>query len=196
MNTTTASAHDAFSPLRLQSRPLVWQVAAIVLGTLFLALSSYVEVPMVPVPMTMQTFAVTLVGALYGWRLGGLTIVAWLLEGALGLPVLAGGASGAAHFLGATGGYLFAFPVCGALVGWLAERGWNGNRVVLAFLAMLAGNLLCLVLGGAWLAVIIGFDSAVTHGVAPFIVGGVLKSALGAAVLKALSPRTSKAPAA
>lgn len=196
MNTTAASAHDTFSPLRLQSRPLAWQLAAIVLGTLFLALSSYVEVPMVPVPMTMQTFAVTLVGALYGWRLGGLTIVAWLVEGALGLPVLAGGASGAAHFLGATGGYLFAFPVCGALVGWLAERGWNGKRVVLAFMAMLAGNLLCLALGGAWLAVMIGVEAAFIHGVAPFIVGGILKSVLGAAVLKASLSLPSKAPAA
>jgi biotin transport system substrate-specific component len=196
MNTSAAVVHDTFSPLRLQSRPLAWQLAAIALGTLFLALSSYVEVPMVPVPMTMQTFAVTLVGALYGWRLGGLTIVAWLVEGALGLPVLAGGASGAAHFLGATGGYLFAFPVCGALVGWLAERGWNGKRVVLAFLAMLAGNLLCLALGGAWLAVTIGAEAAFIHGVAPFIVGAILKSVLGAAVLKASLSLPGKVPAA
>ena len=90
----------AFSPLDLQSRSRLWQVAAIVLGTLFLALSSYVEVPMVPVPMTMQTFAVTMVGALYGWRLGALTIIAWLAEAVVGLPVLAGGASGIQHFMG------------------------------------------------------------------------------------------------
>jgi biotin transport system substrate-specific component len=186
MNTTAASSFDAYSPLRLQSRPLTWKIAAIVLGTVFLALSSYVEVPMVPVPMTMQTFAVTLIGALYGWRLGGITIVAWLIEGALGLPVLAGGAAGAAHFLGATGGYLFAFPVCGALVGWLAERGWNGKRPLLAFLAMLAGNVLCLALGGAWLATSIGAEQAITFGVTPFLVGAALKSALGAAVLLAL----------
>ncbi|RUU54671.1 biotin transporter BioY [Mesorhizobium sp. M7A.T.Ca.TU.009.01.1.1] len=176
----------SFSPLRLQDRSLAWQVGAVVLGTLFLTLASYIEVPMVPVPVNMQTFVVTLIGALYGWRLGALTIVAWLVEGAVGFPVLSGGAAGAAHFVGPTGGYLFAFPLVGALVGWLAERGWNGKRVMLAFVAMLLGNLAGLVLGTAWLAVMIGAEQAVTFGFLPFIVGGLLKSALGAATLMAL----------
>jgi biotin transport system substrate-specific component len=182
MNSTTAT-RSSFSPLQLADRSLTWQVAAVVLGTLFLALSSYVEVPMVPVPMTMQTFAVAMVGALYGWRLGGITIVTWLLEGALGLPVLSGGAGGAIHFAGPTAGYLFAFPVAGAIVGWLAERGWNGKKPVLAFVAALAGNLACLLLGGAWLAAMIGVEQALIHGVAPFLVGAALKSVLGAAIL-------------
>lgn len=186
------NASLSYSPLRLDERSLMLRLAAVVLGTLFLAASSYVEVPMVPVPMTMQTFAVAMVGALYGWRLGGLTIVAWLIEGALGLPVLAGGASGIAHFAGPTAGYLFAFPVAGAVVGWLAERGWNGNRPLLAFLAALAGNLACLVLGAAWLTTLIGFEAALTNGVAPFLVGAVLKSVLGAAAL-ALLHRRAKA---
>ncbi|MBZ9869697.1 biotin transporter BioY [Mesorhizobium sp. BR1-1-9] len=181
-----SSAKPSFSPLRLQERSLGWQVGAVVLGTFFLALSSYIEVPMVPVPVTMQTFAVTLVGALYGWRLGAITIAAWLVEGAVGFPVLAGGAAGVQHFIGPTGGYLFAFPVVGALVGWLAERGWNGGRGVLAFVAMLLGNLLCLALGTAWLAVIIGAEKAVAFGFLPFVLGGLLKSALGAATLMAL----------
>ncbi|MBM2713215.1 biotin transporter BioY [Mesorhizobium caraganae] len=180
-------AKPSFSPLRLQTRSLGWQVGAVVLGTLFLALSSYIEVPMVPVPVTMQTFAVTLIGALYGWRLGAITIAAWLVEGAVGLPVLAGGAAGASHFVGPTGGYLFAFPLVGALVGWLAERGWNGSRVLLAFAAMVLGNLACLVLGTAWLAVMIGLEQAITFGFLPFLVGGLLKSALGAATLKLFS---------
>ncbi|RUM96291.1 biotin transporter BioY [Pseudaminobacter arsenicus] len=184
---TSSTIEPVFSPLDLRGRPLTWQVGAVVLGTLFLALSSYIQVPMVPVPITMQTFAVTMVGALYGWRLGGITITAWLIEGALGMPVLAGGAAGAHHFAGPTGGYLFAFPVAGALMGWLAERGWNGNRVVLAFLGMLMSNALCLALGAAWLAAMIGAEQAIVHGVMPFIVGGVLKSALGAAVLRLLS---------
>ncbi|MER9434719.1 biotin transporter BioY [Mesorhizobium sp. M0618] len=176
----------SFSPLRIQDRSLAWQVGAVVLGTLFLALASYIEVPMVPVPVNMQTFAVTLIGALYGWRLGALTIVAWLVEGAIGLPVLSGGVGGASYFVGPTGGYLFAFPLVGALVGWLAERGWNGKRVMLAFVAMLLGNLACLVLGTAWLAIMIGAEQAVAFGFLPFIVGGLLKSALGAATLMAL----------
>jgi biotin transport system substrate-specific component len=181
-----ASGKPSFSPLRLQDRSLAWQIGAVVLGTLFLALASYIEVPMVPVPVNMQTFAVTLIGALYGWRLGAVTIIAWLVEGAIGLPVLSGGVGGASYFVGPTGGYLFAFPLVGALVGWLAERGWNGNKVVLAFAAMLLGNLACLVLGTAWLAVMIGAQQAVTFGFLPFIVGGLLKSALGAATLTAL----------
>ncbi|SDA59473.1 biotin transporter BioY [Mesorhizobium qingshengii] len=186
-NIAFTSRKASFSPLRLQDRALGWQVGAVVIGTLFLALSSYIEVPMVPVPVTMQTFAVTLIGALYGWRLGAVTIAAWLVEGAVGFPVLAGGAAGVAHFVGPTGGYLFAFPITGALVGWLAERGWNGNRVVFAFAAMLLGNLACLVLGTAWLAVMIGAEKAITFGFLPFIVGGLLKSALGAATLKLFS---------
>lgn len=182
-----SSTKPSFSPLRLQTRSLGWQVGAVVLGTLFLALSSYIEVPMVPVPVTMQTFAVTLIGALYGWRLGAITIAAWLVEGAVGFPVLAGGAAGASHFVGPTGGYLFAFPLVGALVGWLAERGWNGSQVLLAFAAMVLGNLACLVLGTAWLAVMIGLEQAITFGFLPFLVGGLLKSALGAATLKLFS---------
>ncbi|TPN74947.1 biotin transporter BioY [Mesorhizobium sp. CU2] len=195
-----SSSNPSFSPLRLQNRSLAWKVGAVVLGSLFLALSSYIEVPMVPVPVTMQTFAVTLIGALYGWRFGALTIAAWLVEGAIGFPVLAGGAAGIQNFVGPTGGYLFAFPVVGAVVGWLAERGWNSNRVMLAFLAMLIGNLLCLVLGAAWLAAMIGVEKAITFGVTPFIVGGLLKSALGAATLKLFSTykaqrRTPSSPA-
>ncbi|MEI9417277.1 biotin transporter BioY [Mesorhizobium sp. Cs1321R2N1] len=185
-NLAFSPARPSFSPLRPQQRSLGWQAGAVVLGTLFLALSSYIEVPMVPVPVTMQTFAVTLIGALYGWRLGAVTIAAWLVEGAVGFPVLAGGAAGIQHFVGPTGGYLFVFPIIGALVGWLAERGWNGNRVLLAFAAMLLGNVACLALGTAWLAVMIGAEKAITFGFVPFIVGGLLKSALGAATLTAL----------
>jgi biotin transport system substrate-specific component len=184
----------AILSIGLRGRPLLWRVGAIVLGSLFLALSSYVQVPMIPVPVTMQTLAVTLVGALYGWRLGGITIVAWLAEGAAGLPVLAGGASGVHHFLGPTGGYLFAFPVAGALMGWLSERGWNGNRVGLAFLGMLLGNAVCLLLGAAWLALLIGPERAIVLGVVPFLVGAVVKSALGAAMLKLLASGRMRTP--
>jgi biotin transport system substrate-specific component len=186
MPSALSNLRPAVLPLDPHSRPLVWRVGAVVLGTVFLALSSYVQVPMIPVPVTMQTFAVALVGAVYGWRLGGITIIAWLVEGAAGLPVLAGGASGVQHFLGPTGGYLLAFPVAGALMGWLAERGWNGHRVVLAFLGMLLSNAVCLLLGAAWLAVLIGPERAIMVGVVPFLVGALLKSALGAATLKLL----------
>ncbi|MFC3230660.1 biotin transporter BioY [Marinibaculum pumilum] len=167
----------------LSGRAPAVQLGAVLAGTLVLTLSSYLVVPMVPVPVTMQTLAVTLVGALYGWRLGAITVLAWLAQAAIGLPVLAGGAGGLAHFAGPTGGYLAGFVLAAALTGWLAERGWSGRRPVLAFAAMLAGNALCLVTGAAWLAVLIGPEKAVTLGVLPFLLGGLLKSALGAALL-------------
>lgn len=190
---TAAALKPAHSPIDLQGRSLAWKVGAVVLGTLFLALASYVEVPMLPVPVNMQTFAVALIGALYGWRLGAVTVVAWLGQAALGMPVLSGGAAGAHHFVGPTAGYLFAFPLAAALSGWLAERGWNGNRVVLAFVGMLMSNAVCLALGAAWLAAMIGLEPAIVHGVTPFLVGAVLKSALGAAILKLLARGTMRA---
>ena len=176
-----AAGPSGFDPLRLNARSLPLRVTFVIAGTLVLALASRISVPMVPVPITMQTFAVTMIGVLYGWRLGAITIIAWLAEAVVGLPVLAGGASGILHFAGPTGGYLVSFPIIGALVGWLAERGWNGNRVFLAFAAMLIGNALCLVIGATWLATLIGWEQAIVHGVLPFVLGGVLKSALGAA---------------
>ena len=182
-----------FSPLRLESRSLAWQAGAVIVGSLLLALSSQIKVPMYPVPMTMQTFAVTLVGALYGWRLGGLTILVWLAQGALGLPVFAGGSGGFVRFFGPTAGYLLAFPIAGALTGWLVERGWNGSKLLLACAAMLIGNALCLVLGAAWLAAMVGLPKAIAVGVAPFLLGAALKSVLGAGVLKLIDSGTRKA---
>ncbi|MEG9884022.1 MAG: biotin transporter BioY [Hyphomicrobiales bacterium] len=178
---------NVLSPAYLQKRSLAWQATAVVVGSLFLTISSYIEVPMVPVPINMQTFAVSLVGALYGWRVGAVTIVAWLLEGAAGLPVLSGGAGGYIHFIGPTAGYLFAFPIMGVIIGALCERGWNGDRVFLAFIAMMIGGTVCLALGAVWLALTIGFEKAIAYGVAPFLVGDVLKAALGAATLKGLA---------
>lgn len=186
-NTPAQAAIRPFSPLNPQSRSLTWQVAAVGLGTMLLTASSYVTVPMYPVPVTMQTFAILLVGALYGWRLGTLTIIAWLTQAAVGLPVLAGGAAGLAHFAGPTAGYIFSWPLMTALVGGLAERGWNGDRPLLAFLAMLAAGALCLGMGAIWLTGFIGLDKAIALGVTPFLLGDALKAALGAATLKLLA---------
>ena len=180
------------SPLGLQARPVHIKAAAVLLGTLVLAIASQISVPMLPVPMTMQTLAVILIGALYGWRLGALTILAWLGEAATGLPVLANGSGGLAPFMGPTAGYLASFPLVAALVGWLAERGWNGNRPAFAFAAMLLGHALCLLFGGLWLATLIGAEKAMLVGVVPFLLGSLVKSGLGVAILMALV-RTNKA---
>jgi len=174
--------------LRLQNGSLALKALAVLTGTALLTLSSYIQVPMFPVPMTMQTLAVTVIGALYGWRLGALTVLAWLGTALAGAPVLAGDhLTGPAAFISPTAGYLAAFPLAAAITGYLAERGWNGHRPALAFVAMLAGNSLCLVLGAAWLSVLVGPAKAVAAGVLPFVLGGLVKSALGAAFLKALS---------
>ncbi|TWB55441.1 biotin transport system substrate-specific component [Rhizobium sp. ERR 922] len=187
--------HDevAFDPLRLGQRSLVVKTVFVLAGTLILALASQISVPMIPVPITMQTFAITMIGALYGWRLGAVTVLAWLGEAAIGFPVLAGGAGGIAPFMGPTAGYLASFPIIAALVGWLAERGWSGNRVVRSFLAHLSANILCLAIGGIWLAALIGAEKGWLLGVAPFILGAVLKSALAAAVLKTIQVYSGKA---
>jgi len=188
MNSTASSLSPA-SPLLLEQRSLPWQIMAVITGSLLLALSSYIEVPMIPVPMTMQTYVVVLIGALYGWRLGAITVLTWLGQAAVGLPVLSGGSGGALAFIGPTAGYLFSFPIVAALVGWLAQRGWNGQHIALAFSAALVGHGLCLMLGAAWLTTLISTKAAMAAGVTPFILGAILKSALAAATLKLLSRR-------
>ena len=177
---------QAFDPLGVQGAGRLLQLAWLVGGVIVLAVSSRIAIPMVPVPITLQTLAVTLIGALYGWRLGGLTVAAWLLAAALGLPLLSDGAGGLEPFAGATAGYLFAFPLAAVLVGVLTARGWDGGRPLRAFAAMLAGNALCLTLGAAWLAAQIGPAVALEAGVIPFLPGAVIKSAVAAGVLVAL----------
>ena len=139
---------------------------------------------------------VLMVGALYGWRLGGITVLAWLLEAALGMPVLAGGKGGIAPFIGPTAGYLFAFPVGAMLMGWLAARGWNGTHPLRAFWAMLLCTTLIVLLGGAWLSALIGPAKGWQLGVLPFLIGDVLKSAMGAATLALWHTARSRLPRA
>jgi biotin transport system substrate-specific component len=174
------------NPLYVRAdRSIAFKVLAVVLATVLLSVSSKIQVPMIPVPMTLQTLAVTLVGALYGWRLGGVAVLAWLTEGALGMPVFAGATAGVPYLFGPTGGYLFSFPLVAMVVGFLCERGWGGKQVFLAFGAMLIGNALCLAVGAGWLAFFTGAERAVALGVTPFLLGGLSKSVLGAALLKA-----------
>ncbi|RVT92289.1 biotin transporter BioY [Rhodovarius crocodyli] len=167
------------------SRTLLRQTAMVLGGTLLLSLSSRVELPMVPVPMTMQTLAVTMIGALYGWRLAAVTVLAWLAQGAVGLPVFAGGVGGIAKLIGPTAGYLWGFVPAAMATGWLVRRAAPGHALLRGFLAMLAGNALCLIPGWAWLATMAGAERAFMLGVAPFLLGAAVKSGLGAALLGA-----------
>ncbi len=169
--------------------PLDWtRSALLVLGfSLLTAAAAQVVVPLpfTPVPLTGQTFAVLLTGALLGPRLGALAMLAYLLEGAAGLPFFRGGAGGVGHFSGATAGYLLAFPAAAYVTGSLAERGWD-RRFVTAAAAMALGSLVILACGWAWLALMFkGGAEAFRLGVAPFLPGDVLKVALAAAALPA-----------
>jgi biotin transport system substrate-specific component len=151
-------------------------------GSLLVAASAQLTVPLWPVPMTMQTFAVVLVGAAFGWRLGGATMALYLAEGAAGLPVFAGGAGSAAQLVGPTAGYLFAFVAAAAVVGWFVEKGW-GKSIFLTALAMCLGTVVIFAGGIAWLSTFTGFERAIEVGMLPFLPGAVLKIALAVAVL-------------
>jgi biotin transport system substrate-specific component len=93
-----------------------------VIGSILLTISAKIQVPFWPVPMTIQTFVVLVLGVAYGWRLAGATVLLYLAQGALGLPVFAAG-GGLAYMAGPTGGYLVGFLLAALVVGWLAERG-------------------------------------------------------------------------
>ena len=166
--------------------PLDWtRSALVVVGfSLLTALAAQIVVPLpfTPVPLTGQTFAVLLTGALLGPRLGALAMLAYLAEGAAGLPFFRGGAGGVGHFSGATAGYLVAFPTAAYVTGYLAERGWD-RRFLTAAAAMALGSVVILAGGWAWLALALGGAQAFRLGVAPFLPGDVVKIALAAAVL-------------
>jgi biotin transport system substrate-specific component len=137
---------------------------------------------MVPVPVTMQTFGFLVLGAMCGWRVAFSASIVYLAEGALGLPVFAGGAAGAHHLLGPTGGYLISFPLAAAFIGYLAEKGWTVG-LLRSFGVMVLGHGFILTIGTAYLATKIGMDLALAVGFAPFIVGSILKSALASSII-------------
>lgn len=191
MSSRAALPASALVPLRLQGASPAAKAALIAAGTLLLAASSWIEIPMIPVPMTMQTFAVLLVGTLCGGRLGAVTVIAWLAEAAIGLPVLSGGAAGPQHFVGPTAGYLFAFPIAAGLAGWLAERGWTRD-ILRSTATLLVGHALILALGVAWLMVLFNIEIAIASGLTPFLFGTLLKTGLGVAALAAIRQRAGR----
>jgi biotin transporter BioY len=159
--------------------------AGLVLGfSLLLALSAQVRIPLpfTPVPITAQTFVVLLAGALLGPRLGVVTMLAYLLEGAAGLPVFQGGNSGIAYMLGPTGGYLLGFIASAAITGWFAERGLD-RRFATAILAMFLAEIALYTCGLARLSSFVPADRLLQMGLLPFIPGDIIKILTAAAVL-------------
>ena len=157
-------------------------------GSAVLTLSARLSVPFWPVPMTLQSLAVLLIGAGFGLRLGAATVALYLVEGAIGLPVFAGTPMhglGLAYMMGPTGGYLIGFLVAAALVGFFAERG--ADRSVPKLLgAMALGHVVLFAFGYAWLAHLLGKDIAFTAGVEPFILGTAVKTLLAGLVVPAV----------
>ena len=160
------------------------QIFLAVVGTLLLTLSAKTKVVLGPVDLSLQTLVVLLIAAGFGMRLGVATLLLYMAQGAIGLPVFQSTPEkgiGIAYMLGSTGGYLAGFVVMAAIVGWAADRGFDRNPLKL-FGVMLAANAIMLAMGFAWLAVLIGAEKAWAFGVAPFIVPDLIKVALAAAV--------------
>jgi biotin transport system substrate-specific component len=181
---------DFLVPIRVGERisSRARHVALILAGALLIYLSALVVIPIPgnPVPITGQTFGVLLVGGALGFRRGLAAVLLYVLLGVVGLPFFAEGKGGFTIILGASGGYLVGFILAGAVVGRLAELGWD-RHLAGAIGAMAIGNALIYVIGVPWLAVVAHFDAttAVQKGLVPFIVGDVLKLVLAAVVFPA-----------
>ncbi len=186
-----------WAPARLS--PLARGTVLAIAGSLFVALCAQITVPFWPVPMTGQTFAVLSVGLVCGWRIGGAALLLYLLEGVVGLPFFAGGEAGWAAIAGPSGGYIVGFVLAAALVGWLAERGWDRSfwRTVLA---LLLGNVVLYVPGLVWLVqfyvgpgqayiadagATTAWGAAINAGLLPFLLGDGLKLLLAATLIPA-----------
>lgn len=176
-------------PARGQSSvvALARTAALMLAGTLALWASAKINVPFYPVPMTMQTLVVLMIGAAYGARLGAATVVLYLVEGAMGLPVFAGTPErgiGLAYMAGPTGGFLLGFAVAAYVTGWLAERGWDRSIIKLLG-AMALGHAVIFLFGLAWLSTFVGPAMAWSYGMAPFYAATLFKTVLGALSLPA-----------
>jgi biotin transport system substrate-specific component len=156
-------------------------IVIVILGAGLLTLSAKVKVPMWPVPMTMQPFVVLGLGLVLGSRLAVATVLLYLAEGAMGLPVFTDTPEkgiGLAYMMGPTGGYLVGFPLAAAVTGWLADRGWD-RKAGTAFLAALGGLALIYIPGILWLGTVIGWSKPVLAlGFWPFVLGDLIKAAV------------------
>ena len=181
---TTYAKTDTLIGAALSPMDMTRTVSIVIAFSLFNALAAQIAIPIGPVPITMQTFAVTLTGALLGSRLGAAALIAYLVEGATGLPFFAGGVGGLGVLLGPTGGYLVSFPAAAYITGAFSEHGWD-RRFLTAVAAMAIGSLVILLSGWSWLVVALRTNpmAAFNLGVAPFLIGDVVKIVLAAAVL-------------
>lgn len=172
------------------------QAALVVLGITLLAIAAKISIPMIPVPITMGTFAVLTIGAAYGPRLGLATIIGYMIIGAAGFDVFAGSsaeANGLTYMMGGTGGYLVGYVLATLALGFAARQGWDRSMGKMA-LAMLIGNVVLYVPGLLWLGTLYGWDNPIlAWGLTPFLVGDAIKLALAALLLPAVWKLVGKA---
>lgn len=179
------NASDALFPsLRTNTKinETLWFILLAVAGSLLIALSAKIKVPMWPVDMSLQTLAIFTIAAVFGLKLGLATILLYLAEGAFGLPVFQGTPErgiGLAYMVGPTAGYLVGFVLMTAITGWAADRGWWRNPLKIGA-AMLVGEIILLALGAAWLMYLFGVQQGIEYGIGPFIVPDILKLSLAA----------------
>ncbi|MBF9032381.1 biotin transporter BioY [Rhodobacterales bacterium HKCCE3408] len=163
---------------------LMRNVVLVLAGTALIALAAQVTVRLLPVPMTLQTLAILVVGFGYGARLGTATLIAYLAEGAMGLPVFAGGGASLAYMTGPTGGFLLGFVGMAAIAGYAADRGVTRSLIATVAVALLASAFIYIP-GLAWPAIATGTEwSSLWSGwMAPFLLGDALKAAVAALVV-------------
>jgi biotin transport system substrate-specific component len=177
---------------RVVTRSWASDIALVIAGTALVAVLAQVAIPLWPVPITGQTLAVLLVGAGLGAARGAASLTLYALLGAVGLPIYSEASSGWSVLLGPTGGYIIGFIASAAIVGWAAERAWDRGwyKPIITFIG---GSLVVFAIGLPWLAVSLGqlgfpndLQSVLVAGFYPFIIGGVIKAAIAAALLPAL----------
>ena len=154
-----------------------------ILGSILLAISSKIQIPLTPVPVTLQTLVVLVMAMFLGWRAAGAASFLYLAEGAIGLPVFAQG-GGLPYLVGPTGGYLLGFLISSLVLGHLSERGWD-RSIILTFFAMTLGTMIIYFIGVSWLAIIKDLNTAIVFGLIPFLTPDILKIFLGTCIISA-----------
>lgn len=191
--TTPNTLLGVFQP-KSQVAKLATNAAIVVLGTLLITAAAKINVPVWPVPVTLQSFAIAALAAGFGMRIGVATVALYLAEGAFGLPVFATG-GGLAYLVGPTSGFLLGFLAMAAIIGYAADRGASSRPFTL-FGAMMVGNAVMFAFGFAWLVAMAGhaawvdqtnvLASAFAKAVQPFIVWDILKMAFAALTVTGL----------
>lgn len=161
--------------------PLLAAFNLLLVGSAFLS----INLPWTPVPITGQTFAVMLLAMSLGRVRAGIVTAAYLLEGAIGLPVFAGGAFGVATLFGPTGGYLMGFLIAAVFVGWLADQGWD-RSVWRSLLAMSIGHAIIFEAGLLILSIYVPAGQLLAAGLTPFLLGTAIKILLASGILPAM----------